>query len=107
MEITIPDRYPFEALSISFNTKICHPNISLTGGTLDDFIIEICLDLLTTNWSPAFGIISSLEAIRILMDNPEPDSPLNVDAALLYRCDMVGYQSLVRFYCREHAKCID
>lgn len=94
--VEIPEKYPNEPPKVVFKTRICHPNIHFESG-------EICLDLLTTNWSPVFTIYSTLEAINLLLDNPEPNSPLNVDAALLFRADQVGYKSLVRFYCREYA----
>lgn len=66
---------------------------------------EICLDLLKTSWTPAYGIVSTLEAVQQLMSaGGEVDSPLNIDLARLVRDgDLVGAEGLVRFYTRAYA----
>lgn len=66
---------------------------------------EICLDLLKTSWTPAYGIVSTLEAIeQLLAAGAEPDSPLNIDIARLMReGDLVGVEALVRFYTYMYA----
>ena len=38
----------------------------------------------------------------MLLDQPEPDSPLNIDAANLYRQDKVAYESIVQFNIWKH-----
>jgi peroxin-4 len=46
-----------------------------------------------------------MTAIQTLLTSPEPESPLNVDAAALLRSgDTVGYDSLVRYYVWRYAK---
>lgn len=69
-----------------------HPNISFTTG-------EICLDLLKTSWTPAYGVVSTLEAVHQLMSSGgEAESPLNLDVAKLVReGDLVGVEGLVRW----------
>lgn len=63
---------------------------------------EICLDLLKTAWSPAFGIVTTLTEIHRLLSYPVVDSPLNVDVAILLReGDNIGAEGLVRWCCRE------
>jgi|TARA_R110002003_G_scaffold135_2_gene12491 peroxin-4 len=60
---------------------------------------EICLDLLKTSWSPAYTISTTMTSVHQLLTSAEPDSPLNVDVAQLFRIgDEVGAQSLIRFY---------
>lgn len=44
---------------------------------------EICLDVLKTDWSPAWTLASALLAVQSLLASPEPSSPLNVDAGAL------------------------
>jgi peroxin-4 len=58
------------------------------------------LDLLKSAWTPAYGIVKTLEAVQQLMSaGGEPDSPLNIDVAKLLRAgDLVGAEALVRFY---------
>eukprot|EP00126_Sphaerothecum_destruens_P010557 Sdes_comp20773_c0_seq1m16807 len=101
LRIDIPEAYPISPPSIRFLTKICHPNIHFKTG-------EICLDILSSAWSPVWTLQSCLFAISLLMDNPEHDSPLNCDAGNLLRCgDLVGFQSLARMYTRIYASPMD
>lgn len=63
---------------------------------------EICLDLLKTSWTGAYTISSTLSAIHQLLSYPDPNSPLNVDVAVLLReGDTVGAEGLVRWCCGE------
>ncbi|CCG84296.1 protein of unknown function [Taphrina deformans PYCC 5710] len=92
VDIVAPREYPIEPPSMRFLTKICHPNVNFTTG-------EICLDILKSQWSPAWTIQSACTAVRELLVSPEPDSPLNIDVANLLRAgDLLGYESLVRMY---------
>ena len=96
LSITIPPNYPNAPPTIRFNTRISHPNISFTTG-------EICLTLLTTeHWTPAYTLSSTLTEIQQLLTNPEPDSPLNVDVAVLLRDgDIPAWESIVRYWTEE------
>lgn len=98
LTISVPAAYPNNPPEVHFQTPICHPNVSFKTG-------EICLDLLKTSWTPAYGIVSTLEAVQQLLSaGGEPDSPLNLDIAKLLReGDLVGAESLVRFYTRMYA----
>jgi len=98
LHLAIPSTYPNSPPAITFKTPCCHPNVSFTTG-------EICLDLLKTSWTPAYGMISSLEAVQQLLSaGGEADSPLNLDIAKLIReGDLVGAEALVRLYTRMYA----
>lgn len=97
LSVAIPQSYPIHSPTIKFITPICHPNIHFKTG-------EICLDILKNQWSPAWTISTAFTAIQALLTDPEPSSPLNVDAANLVRSgDMVAYNSLVRMYARLYA----
>ena len=67
---------------------------------------SICLDLLKTGWTPAYGIVTTLEAVHQLLNaGGEPDSPLNIDLAkLLRQGDIVGAEGLVRLYTTIYAR---
>lgn len=94
LTLSIPPNYPLSPPTISFSTPICHPNVHFKTG-------EICLDLLKSQWSPAYTISSTLTAVHQLLTSAEPDSPLNIDIAVLFReGDLTGANSLIRYYTR-------
>ncbi|KXS16752.1 ubiquitin-conjugating enzyme [Gonapodya prolifera JEL478] len=97
ISIKVPVSYPLAPPTMNFVTTVCHPNVQFKTG-------EICLDLLKTAWSPAWTLQSACSAVAMLLGQPEPDSPLNVDAANILRCgDTRAYRSLVRMYVELHA----
>ncbi|KAI9489493.1 ubiquitin-conjugating enzyme/RWD-like protein [Zychaea mexicana] len=97
LSIQIPRNYPIHPPTMQFTTKICHPNVHFKTG-------EICLDILKTEWSPAWTLKSTVLAVSLLLSNPEPSSPLNCDAANLLRCgDMLAYENLIRMYTQLYA----
>lgn len=75
--------YPFSPPNIAFETPIFHPNVDLKLGV-------ICLDILKEQWSAAYNIETVLLSIQSLLDEPNPSSPLNVDAAKLWKEDQKG-----------------
>ncbi|CAO2655329.1 Nn.00g103930.m01.CDS01 [Neocucurbitaria sp. VM-36] len=92
LDIRVPLEYPLSPPTVRFITPICHPNVDFRTG-------EICLDLLKTSWTPAYTINTTMTSIHQLLTDADPDSPLNVDVAQLFRTgDDVGAQSLIRFY---------
>ncbi|PBP22884.1 ubiquitin-conjugating enzyme E2 [Diplocarpon rosae] len=95
VNIAIPASYPLHAPTITFVTKICHPNVQWETG-------EICLDLLGSNWTPVLGVVGALEAVGRLLGEPGTDSPLGIEAAALLReGDWVGSRALVGYWCGE------
>lgn len=98
LSINVPPAYPTKPPVIKFRTKIFHPNVAWKDG-------EICLDVLQSQWTPAWTLSSACTAILALLDAPEPDSPLNVDAATLFRTgDARAYTSMCRMYTLLYAQ---
>jgi ubiquitin-protein ligase len=91
--IEIPLEYPIKAPSMKFINKIFHPNISTDG--------VICLDILKDKWSPVYTIRTIIMSIISLLSDPNPDSPLNGNAARLYKESLLSKKSK-----REYVKMI-
>lgn len=97
LSLVVPTGYPTKPPVVKFKTKIFHPNVSWKDG-------EICLDVLKEQWTPAWTLSSAITAILALLGDPEPDSPLNVDAATLFRTgDARAYESMCRMWTLIHA----
>ncbi|KAI6381651.1 E2 ubiquitin-protein ligase peroxin 4 [Pyricularia grisea] len=92
LEIKIPPTYPLHPPTVRFVTPVVHANVNLADG-------EVCLDLLKEAWTPAYSVLETVRAVRLLLATPEPDSPLNVDVAALVRAgDALGAARLVEFW---------
>ena len=70
------EEYPVKPPDVRFCTYIFHPNVYIDG--------KICLDILNNQWSPIFDVHIVLESIQSLLDDPNPNSPANAEAARLY-----------------------
>ena len=75
--IKFGDEYPFKPPIINFITPIYHCNINKRG--------NICLDILSKNWSPVLTIGKVLLSICSLLAEPNPDDPLVPYIADLYK----------------------
>lgn len=97
LEFRIPENYPYLAPKVIFRTRIFHPNVHFESG-------EICLDILKSDWSPAWSIESICRAILVLLATPNSDSPLNCDAGNMLRAgDVRAYNCMARMYTVDYA----
>lgn len=92
--IVFPPFYPFSPPKVTFKTRIFHCNI---------FEKNICLDILKDQWSPALTIDKILLSIVSLLQDPNPDDPLNKEAADLYRNNRMEYNRKAKEWVRLHA----
>jgi ubiquitin-conjugating enzyme E2 D/E len=64
----MPSDYPFSPPRITFETPVYHCNVSDSG--------KICLDILQDKWSPNLSVPKCLEAIRLMLKEPDTDNSL-------------------------------
>ena len=74
--LNFDDNYPVKPPSVKFISPIYHPNVYKD--------CKICVDILKNEWSPAQNIRTVLLSIRSLLMDPNPRSPANRDAAVIY-----------------------
>merc|ERR1712037_162200 len=76
LSLAFTNDYPFKAPTVKFETPCFHPNVDQYG--------NICLDILKEKWSAVYNVRSLLLSIQSLLGEPNNDSPLNGQAALLW-----------------------
>lgn len=82
---SIPALYPHEPPKVVCVTKIYHPNIDLAGA--------VCLNILREDWKPVLDINAVIYGLIYLFYEPNPDDPLNKEAAELFRADKAQVRS--------------
>eukprot|EP00730_Choanoeca_flexa_P020158 TRINITY_DN9856_c0_g1_i1.p3 TRINITY_DN9856_c0_g1~~TRINITY_DN9856_c0_g1_i1.p3 ORF type:complete len:165 (+),score=35.33 TRINITY_DN9856_c0_g1_i1:73-567(+) len=87
LKLEFSEEYPARAPNVKFVTEVFHPNVYTNG--------NICLDILQKRWSPSFSVGAILTSIQSLLDEPNPNSPANNEAAKLFSENKVEYERRV------------
>jgi ubiquitin-conjugating enzyme E2 A len=88
LSLTFTEEYPIQCPSVVFKSRMFHPNIYHDG--------RICLDLLSTQWSPSYDVMAILVSIRSLLNCPNVHSPANNEACDIYTKNMIEYERRVQ-----------
>lgn len=101
LHVSVPETYPMVPPRLRFVAAgECrvppHCNVDRTTG-------EICLDILKSEgWSPIWDLLHVVQAVHILLAEPEPDSPLDVDMAQITRSnDKAALYGIIAYYLNE------
>jgi ubiquitin-protein ligase len=98
--IKFPKEYPHKPPVVTFTSKIFHPNVYVDG--------KLCISILhegndTTGyeheierWRPIQNIRTIFLSIISLLNEPNPESAANIDAAKLLRDDKKEYYKQIR-----------
>jgi ubiquitin-conjugating enzyme E2 C len=87
LSLTFPSQYPYVSPTVKFTTPCYHPNVDEHG--------NICLDILKEEWSALYDVRTILLSIQCLLAVPNPDSPLNIEAAQLWNTNKEEYKRIV------------
>ena len=98
VSITFPKNYPFKSPTIGFLDKIYHPNVDYSSGS-------ICLNVLNEEWQPIYTIKHIIETfLPQLLTYPNPDDPLNIEAAELYNKNRIQFERQVKMLIFKNKK---
>ncbi|KAL1969621.1 hypothetical protein VTN77DRAFT_8174 [Rasamsonia byssochlamydoides] len=98
INLTLPKEYPFKPPTVSFQTKIYHPNVS------NDDKGSMCLGMLKSDeWKPSSRIAAVLEFARQLLAEPMPDDAVEGRIAEQYKNDRKRYEEVARDWTRRYA----
>ncbi|KAE8138430.1 ubiquitin-conjugating enzyme/RWD-like protein [Aspergillus pseudotamarii] len=98
VKLSLPTEYPFKPPSVSFGTKIYHPNVT------NDDKGSMCLGMLRADeWKPSSKIAAVLEFARQLLVEPMPDDAVEGRIAEQYKNDRARYDEIAREWTRKYA----
>ena len=100
--LEFPDDYPNSPPQMKFVTKMWHPNIYPDG--------RVCISILhppgvdkfneqeraEERWRPSLGAEEILLSVISMLNDPNPDSPANIDAAVMFRNNPDEYKCIVQ-----------
>ncbi|XP_030378085.1 probable ubiquitin-conjugating enzyme E2 12 [Scaptodrosophila lebanonensis] len=97
ISLTFPEAYPFEPPIVRFTTPLYHCNVNGLG--------YICVDVLNERacWSPGLTIDKLLLSLSSMLNDADPNTAFNAEAASVYMNDRASYDNIARAWTRRHA----
>jgi ubiquitin-conjugating enzyme E2 M len=90
--VNVPTDYPHQPPKVLCKSRVFHPNIDEQG--------NVCLNILREDWRPVLTLKAVVYGLQLLFIEPNPDDPLNKDAAKVFREDKQQFQRTVQKYMR-------
>lgn len=96
--ITLPKEYPFKPPTLSFRTKIYHPNVS------NDERGAMCLGMLKSEeWKPPNKIKEVLSLVRATLSEPQPDDAVEPSIADNFKNNNADFQKQAKEWVKKYA----
>lgn len=100
--LTFPQDFPQNPPEMKFVTEMWHPNIYKDG--------KVCISILHTpgvdqfneqekadeRWRPSLGVEQIIVSVISMLNDPNCDSPANIDASVMYKNKPEEYKKKVR-----------
>lgn len=97
--MSLPKEYPFKPPTVSFKTRIYHPNVT------NDDKGSMCLGMLRSDeWKPPNKIRDVLALVRQILIAPQPDDAVESAIANEYKNDRPTFEKKVKEAIAKHAK---
>lgn len=90
----ITANYPSLPPTVTFETPIYHPNI--LGN-------KLCLDLLSSNWTPVCSLLKIIQTISSLLSTPNPNDPLASNIGNEFRENPKKFNATAMEWTTKHA----
>jgi len=94
IQIIVPRSFPYDPPQVRFLTRIWHPNI---------YRGRVCVGVLGKDWLPSMSLTGVVETLRNLLNFPNPDDPLNQQAARQIKNDPEGFKRTAREWVQRYA----
>ncbi|OWB56641.1 hypothetical protein B5S28_g2549 [[Candida] boidinii] len=99
-QIKFPSNYPFSPPNFKFTPSIYHPNVYTDGRLCISILHESGAEMTdepdNETWTPAQSVESVLISIISLLEDPNINSPANVEAAIAYRKNREDYDKRIK-----------
>jgi len=96
VRLEFPAQYPFKQPKLLFVTKVYHPSVMMETG-------EVCGAVLGT-WGPTLNAEHALITIYSLLQDPQPDHPLEDEIAQQLAKKPKDFEKAAKKYTKEYAK---
>ncbi len=93
-EIIVPREFPFKSPNVRILTPIYHPNFRKD---------RVCIGVLGKEWLPCYSLVNVVESIRFLLNNPNPDDPLDIQCAKEFKKSFKSFKKKAIEMVKKHA----
>lgn len=98
LKLILPKDYPFKPPTLTFKTKIYHPNVT------NDDKGAMCIGIVKAdNWKPSSRVIAILEAARNLLEEPNFEDSVEATIANEWKDNRVEFERKAREYTAKYA----